>query len=223
MLPEIFDHAVAQWRAGRLSGGEGLLRMADAFARTADPATNVTVVDVGAADPGDFAITRAVHNVDLRATWNRLCDYPDNDYVARHVVPQYSHVKAAGEPFADTVRARIQGTFAVYDRLLLPAGAGSRHLLSLTRTRMLIEPFATPDDPHVTPREADIVSSLASGLSAKETARALNLSPRTVEHRIDALKRRFGARNVTHLVCLVMAQGLIGAVPIQPSGRDDED
>lgn len=53
-------------------------------------------------------------------------------------------------------------------------------------------------------REIETVSYLASGYGAKEIARALNISPRTVEHRIEALKRRFGARNVTHLVAIVL-------------------
>jgi len=53
-------------------------------------------------------------------------------------------------------------------------------------------------------REIETVSYLASGYGAKEIARALNLSPRTVEHRIEALKRRLGARNVTHLVAIIL-------------------
>lgn len=53
-------------------------------------------------------------------------------------------------------------------------------------------------------REIETVSYLACGYGAKEIARALNISPRTVEHRIEALKRRLGARNVTHLVAIIL-------------------
>lgn len=222
MLPEIFEHGLEHWRTGRFTTGDGLRSAVMAFGRQADPATNVTLVNVAAPDPGAFAVSRAVHNVDLRASWNRLAEYPDADYIGRHVAPQYSHVKIAREPFVDTIRARIQDVFVVYDRLLLPATDGSAQILSLTRTRMILEPCSTPDDLHITPRESDIVSCLASGLSAKETALALKLSHRTVEHRIDGLKRRFQARNVTHLVCLVMASGLSGRASM-PTGLSVDD
>lgn len=77
-------------------------------------------------------------------------------------------------------------------------------------------------------REIETVSYLASGYGAKEIARALNVSPRTVEHRIEALKRRLGARNVTHLVAIVLvsdpAQNLAplikaGTTPHPPSPK----
>lgn len=72
-------------------------------------------------------------------------------------------------------------------------------------------------------REIETVSYLASGYGAKEIARALNVSPRTVEHRIEALKRRLGARNVTHLVAIVLvscpAQNFVPRIKAEATQR----
>lgn len=52
----------------------------------------------------------------------------------------------------------------------------------------------------ITPRERDILRSLATGLSNKGAARQLGLSPRTVEvHRANMI-RRSGVKNLTELV-----------------------
>lgn len=52
----------------------------------------------------------------------------------------------------------------------------------------------------LTPRERDILRSLATGLSNKGVARELDLSPRTVEvHRANMI-RRSGARNIAELI-----------------------
>lgn len=65
-------------------------------------------------------------------------------------------------------------------------------------------------------REIETISYLAAGYGAKEIAREFNLSPRTVEHRIETLKRRLGARNVTHLIAMVLL-----AKPVRNSGMSD--
>jgi len=65
-------------------------------------------------------------------------------------------------------------------------------------------------------RDIETISYLAAGYGAKEIAREFNLSPRTVEHRIETLKRRLGARNVTHLIAMVLL-----AKPVRNSGMSD--
>jgi DNA-binding NarL/FixJ family response regulator len=44
------------------------------------------------------------------------------------------------------------------------------------------------------------IQLLIEGHTAKEIAQVLNLSPQTIEHRIDKLKDRFDARNLVHSV-----------------------
>ena len=66
------------------------------------------------------------------------------------------------------------------------------------------EPANPTQDPsvqaHLTPRESLILAEIVRGSSSKEIARALQISPRTVEfHRANLLKK-FGARNTAELV-----------------------
>ena len=76
--------------------------------------------------------------------------------------------------------------------------------------------MTTSDGLYLNEREIETISYLAAGYGAKEIAREFNLSPRTVEHRIETLKRRLGARNVTHLIAMVLL-----AKPIRNSGMSD--
>ena len=52
----------------------------------------------------------------------------------------------------------------------------------------------------LTGREKQVVKCLARGLTSKETARELNLSPRTVEDYRARLIRKFNARNFSGLM-----------------------
>jgi DNA-binding CsgD family transcriptional regulator len=76
-------------------------------------------------------------------------------------------------------------------------------LLELSHHKIFV-PFNTSDDesPLITlsPRQQDCALLMAQGLTAKEIAKALNLSPRTVEEYIDILKAKFGAKNRVHLL-----------------------
>ncbi|MGN7713464.1 LuxR C-terminal-related transcriptional regulator [Agrobacterium radiobacter] len=49
-----------------------------------------------------------------------------------------------------------------------------------------------------------IVQLLIEGATAKEIAETLSVSARTVEHRIERLKTRYGARNTVHLIAMLV-------------------
>ena len=58
---------------------------------------------------------------------------------------------------------------------------------------------------HLTPRETWILAEIVKGRSSKEVARALEISPRTVEfHRANLLKK-FSAKNTAELVRKVLS------------------
>ncbi|MBF6592860.1 MAG: response regulator transcription factor [Thermaceae bacterium] len=58
------------------------------------------------------------------------------------------------------------------------------------------EPRLTPPPmPSLTPREAEVLAQLATGLSTKEIARNLSLSPETVKDYLDRLYAKLEARN----------------------------
>lgn len=53
-------------------------------------------------------------------------------------------------------------------------------------------------------REKDCLNALISGLSAKEIAREMALSPRTVENHLDNIKRKLNCRTRTQLLCTLL-------------------
>ncbi len=57
---------------------------------------------------------------------------------------------------------------------------------------------------YLTPREILILADVVEGHSSKEIARALALSPRTVEFHRANLLRKWGAKNTAHLVRKVL-------------------
>lgn len=52
----------------------------------------------------------------------------------------------------------------------------------------------------ISPRQLECAQLIAKGLSSKEVARALNLSPRTVDEYINILKQKFNAKNRPQLL-----------------------
>lgn len=66
----------------------------------------------------------------------------------------------------------------------------------------------------LTRRERDCLQGLADGLSAKEIATALGISPRTVEHHIARAQTKMQARTGAQAVARAVALRLIAPVPI---------
>lgn len=76
-------------------------------------------------------------------------------------------------------------------------------LLELTHHKIFV-PFHARDDESplisLSPRQQACALLMAQGLTAKEIAKVLHLSPRTVEEHIDILKTKFEAKNRVHLL-----------------------
>ena len=53
---------------------------------------------------------------------------------------------------------------------------------------------------HVTPRQAEILTLVASGLSDKQIASRLGVSPRTIQSHIDRLYLQYGLHKRTALI-----------------------
>lgn len=78
------------------------------------------------------------------------------------------------------------------------AGTGTERM-ELSRTRLT----------DITPREQAILASLCRGLSNKEIAREVGISPNTVRNQLQRLQERFNARNRVQLALLARDEGLI--------------
>jgi DNA-binding CsgD family transcriptional regulator len=71
---------------------------------------------------------------------------------------------------------------------------------------ILSRPF--PGHELLTPRERAVLAQIVKGASNKEAARALGISPRTVEFHRTNILRKLDARNVVELVGIVLEAGL---------------
>ncbi|WP_347240293.1 response regulator transcription factor [Thermus sp.] len=71
------------------------------------------------------------------------------------------------------------------------------------------ERLTPPDLPRLTPREEAVLRLLAQGLSGKEMARTLGLSPDTVKDHLESLYGKLGARNRVEALERARALGFI--------------
>lgn len=95
-------------------------------------------------------------------------------------------------------------------------------LLAPTITRRLVERFARPDNPRphrdlatLTPRELEVLQSLAQGLSNAELAAALQLSEATVKTHVARILAKLHLRDRAQAVVVAYETGLItpGSAP----------
>jgi len=70
--------------------------------------------------------------------------------------------------------------------------------------------------PELTARESDILQSVARGYSIRQTARALGISPKTVENIQTRLFRKLGAHNRAEAFAVADALGLLPETPQRP-------
>jgi DNA-binding NarL/FixJ family response regulator len=70
---------------------------------------------------------------------------------------------------------------------------------------------ALPEEPPVvlTPREIEVLAALGDGLTNKETARLLGISPHTVKFHIESLFRKLGASSRAAAVARGMRQQIV--------------
>ncbi|MDP9407711.1 MAG: LuxR C-terminal-related transcriptional regulator, partial [Actinomycetota bacterium] len=79
-------------------------------------------------------------------------------------------------------------------------------------------PPPAPQASPLSPREAEVVALLARGLSDREIAKTLVLSPKTVEKHVAAVRRKAGARTRTAAVVTALTRGWVPAQAGQPTG-----
>jgi DNA-binding CsgD family transcriptional regulator len=61
---------------------------------------------------------------------------------------------------------------------------------------------------HLTPRELQVLDLAAGGFCAKEIARRLEISPKTVDRHVENIRLKLRARNRAHMIQLAFRFGL---------------
>lgn len=204
----LMQHALEQWERQPPVGREKLNAFAKALEAQCNARTNLYVCDLQPDSPLLYGLDALAENVDMQGLRPTFGGYPDLEYVRRDIIPHYLAAKETGEASRLGMKSRVQGYVAIYDRLILPIKEHGRvrWAVSLTTTHSL-----TPIDekPHLTERQQDIIYLLAAGLSSKEIALRLGISPRTVEHQTEAAKRKLGAKNTAHAVAIYVGRSLL--------------
>lgn len=172
----------------------------------------LSVVTTVADDPYDWGFRR-VRDFGFKSRQLDLMkrEFPDavlrdlnRSFIDDAIIPAYSRALEVGRPTLELVRTRLLGVRIGYERLILPQKCSEKPAwcISLVEGRFFVSPMqAAKTD--IT--DENIIQLLIEGQTTKEIAGLLNLSPRTIEHRIDKLKDRFDAKNLVHLVAKLVA------------------
>jgi DNA-binding CsgD family transcriptional regulator len=175
----------------------------------------ISVVTTEAPDPydwhfrriKDFGFNSLMLNRIRRELPNSNLRDLDRSFVDDAIIPALSRVVESRRPTIDLVKTRLMGVRIGYERLILPQKCSGKPswCITLAEGRYFIPPLE--------PMKADmtdegIIQLLIEGQTAKEIAVFLNLSPRTIEHRIDKMKLRLEAKNLVHLVAKLVATQL---------------
>lgn len=128
----------------------------------------------------------------------------DRRFIDDAIISSYSRALELKRPAIDVVRTKLLGVRIGYERLILPQKTPGKPgwCVSLIEGRFFISRM---QEVKTDLTDDNIIQLLIEGQTTKEIAELLNLSPRTIEHRVDKLKDRFEARNLTHLVAKIVA------------------
>ena len=172
----------------------------------------LTVIRLGSPDPWDWHLIPVRHSgftsslLDINHAFReqKLRDFKDRNYMAQSVIPRLKQVAQTQQPVIELVKTKLFGINIGYDRVLIPQRNRQtpEWIISSSYGRfMLAQPqnFGAFDLD-----EESIIQLLVEGRTAKEIGLQLGLSHRTVEHRLERLKERLGARNTVHLVAMIL-------------------
>ncbi len=173
----------------------------------------LTLIEVKGSDPLDWRMRPVRHSgftsriLDINGLFTdcRLGDFKDRAYMEQSVIPRLVEVVARQQPVSELVKTRLLGVSLGYDRILMPQknADGSQWVISSSYAQFLLGQPATRET--LDTADEAIVQLLVEGSTAKEIAVLLGQSHRTIEHRLEKLKQRYGARNTVHLVAMLIA------------------
>lgn len=182
--------------------GEGR-SVADAIAVSADLLPDVLVLDISMPDGSGL---HAIPEVIERSPQTRvlvLSVHENLEYVLESMrAGAHGYLRKDSAP--SELRAAVR---AVHEGELFLSPEISRQVADAIRNNP--GPVVEPTPSVLTPRERQVLVSIAQGLSNKEIAGRLAISPRTVEAHRDSLSRKLGIRTVAGLTKFCLRHGLL--------------
>lgn len=176
----------------------------------------LSLIETSAPDPYDWNFTR-IKNYGFKSRliiWetyfpNGPLHNLDRAYVDEAIIPAVNRMLEIRRPAIELVKSKLAGVSFGYDRVILPQKCDGRPswCISMAEGRFMVP---RPREDKMDLVDEGIVQLLIEGHTAKEIAGLLAFSPRTVEHRIEKMKERLGARNLVHLVAKLVGQQVGG-------------
>jgi DNA-binding NarL/FixJ family response regulator len=165
-----------------------------------DRLADIVLLDIGL--PGMSGITTAqrLKEAHPKIQLIALSMYKDEEYVAGAL-----KAGATGYVLKDATQDEL--------RMAIDAVRRRQTFISPAISHMLVGPFlqAMLETDPLTPRQKQVLTLLARGLTAKQVAAELQLSTKTVETHRAMLMERLGLRNLPALVLYAVRNGLIKA------------
>lgn len=129
--------------------------------------------------------------------------FEDHLFLREHLLPLFDKCKSGRQPIIESCTATLRGFRLSLDRIVIPQKSANapEWAVCLENIRSVRQP--APQVENLSVEESIISQMLREGLTAKEIAREMDVSHRTVEHRISQLKERYKARNVAHLTAIL--------------------
>ncbi|TBG58385.1 LuxR family transcriptional regulator [Rhizobium leguminosarum] len=130
-----------------------------------------------------------------------------DEIACRWLASRHDEVQKRARPISARELVEADGNHFAFNALLLPQKGGGWSLAAVDIRFVLPSSNLAADLNRV---DHAIFQLLYQGFSIKEIAQEVELSYRTIEHRVERLKARLGARTLPQLVALSIADGLSG-------------
>ncbi len=177
---------------------------ADAIRRTAELRPNVVLMDIEMPGMNGIEATRRIKAESAKTAVLALTMYEDDQYffeMLRAGASGYVPKRAAPDELVSAIRAVSRGEVFLY-----PSLAG-RLVQDYLQRRDLEAQEPTVDE--LTPREQEVLTLIAQGLSNTEIGEQLVISAKTVDRHRENIMRKLNLHNRVDLVKYALRKGLI--------------
>ena len=130
----------------------------------------------------------------------RVFESSNPEFVQRYLIPQYTRAAARRQPVIDKVCTSVDGFAIQFDRIVLPDKTGKPPAWLLCFRYVSFLAKMSENEVEFDHVDESIVTLCCLGGTAREIAAELNISPRTVEHRLERLKKKTGSKTLAGLV-----------------------